>query len=118
TPGRRLQLLVGPSDFEQGGAAGGIVDGSVINAIPVYLRADAKVIPVRRVNHVAVFQLRVAAGQARDDVMRIDGSQLIVNGDLRAQAHGSGPEIARGRGGRQFGEIESGCAEKLAGGFL
>ena len=90
----------------------------MVDAIAVHFRANPEVIPVRRINHIAILQLWVTAGQAPDDVVRVNGSHFIVNRDFCTQAQRHRVEIAACRRGRQFGEIKAGGAQEFAGGVL
>ena len=52
--------------------------------------ADAEVIPVGRVDDVLVLQLRIAAFELGDDVLRVDRAQRVLDRDRRLEPSGTG----------------------------
>ena len=77
--GRGLQFGIGACDFQQPGAAGGVIDRSVIDLIALEAWISAEVIPVRRVDHVLVFARRIAAFELRHHVVRVDRAQGVFD---------------------------------------
>ena len=56
-PARRLREAgIGPRDFQQGGGAGGVVEGAVTNVVAIHCRADSEMIHMRGVDHILVAQ--------------------------------------------------------------
>ena len=93
----RLRLLQRLRDLEHGRDAGRVVERAVVDRVAVDRRADAQVIPVRRVDDVLVLQHRVAAFELRDDVARVDRAQLVGDRHRRLDAERHRLELARQR---------------------
>ncbi len=55
----------------------------MVDLVPIYLRTDAEMVPVRRVDHILILQHRIAPGELCDRVVRSNRAQRIVNVKLR-----------------------------------
>ena len=75
---RRRQLRERARDLEQCRPSRRHCHRAVVDAVAVDRRADAEMIPVRRVDDVLVLQLRIAALELRDDVLRVDRAQRVA----------------------------------------
>ena len=116
---RRFRVRPHARHFQQDRAAGCIIDRTVVDRISAFIRAaDAEMIVVRRVNDALVAKLRIAAGEFRDDVRRVERANRA--GDCAGEfvSERDGFEIARRGGLRERVEFVSGSLEEIGSSFL
>ena len=92
------QRLEGLCELEEHGGAGGVVGRAIVDLITLQLRVAAEMIPMGRVDHVFGAQLRVGAGEERDDILRGDVADGVVDDERRLRVERDRLEIAAGGG--------------------
>jgi hypothetical protein len=102
---RGTKARVGFGDFEQTSRSARIIEGAVINLVAFQRRVAAKMIPVGRVDHVLVADLRIRSLEPRNHILRLDFANGIRQFERRFRGNRHRPEISTDRCTLQLVEI-------------
>src|SRR5450631_2085 len=110
-------LGVGPvaGEFQQDAAAGGVVDGSIVNIVALQFRNDAEMIVVGGVQYRFALELGVGARKHGDDVARDERPQFARDVRLQMYRQLYRFEVAGLRLGIEFVEIEAAHGREFLG---